>query len=161
MEVLSIPLGAAVFSQQYMPTDPPGAGAIAQLEKNVDALLHHALLPWVRFLKEPWILAGTGGTVTTLAAMIHGIDTPDIHPTMINGLKIDKDTLSDLIDRLKEMTLEERAAEKGLDKERAPVILAGAVIVEKILHYFQCPQLVASFSDILDGMIMDQLNTLV
>ena len=161
MDVLSIPMGAVIFSQQYTPSAPPGAGAIAQLERNVDAMLHRALCPWHKSFEEPWILAGTGGTVTTLAAMIHGIDTLDIHPTLINGLKIDHDKLLGLIDRMKDMTLEERAEEKGLDKDRAPVILAGAVMVERILHYFQCPQLVSSLSDILDGIMIDQLNTLV
>ena len=161
MEALSIPLGTVIFSQQYTPSAPPVAGAIAHLEKNVDAMLHRTLPPRDKSFVEPWILAGTGGTVTTLAAMIHGIDTLDIHPTLINGLKIDYDKLLGLIDRMKDMTLEERAEEKGLDKDRAPVILAGAVMVERILHYFQCPQLVSSLSDILDGIMIDQLNTLV
>ena len=97
-EVLSIPLGAVVFSQQYTPSTPPCAGEVAQLEKNVDSLLHHTLLPWEKSFERPRSLAGTGGTVATLAAMIHGIDSQDIRPSLINGLKIDRNKLSGLID---------------------------------------------------------------
>jgi len=142
-EVLSVPLGSVVFSQQYTPSPPPCAGEVAQLEKNVDSLLHHTLLPWDKSFERPRILAGTGGTIATLAAMIHAIDSQDIRPSLINGLKIDRYKLSGLIDRIREMNLEQRAAVKGLDRDRAPVILAGAVIVERILEYYQCTQLVA------------------
>ena len=93
--------------------------------------------------------------------MIHGIESQDIRPSLINGLKIDRNKLSGLIDRIREMTLEQRAAVKGLDRDRAPVILAGAVIVERILEYYQCTQLVASMSDILEGILIDQFRTLV
>ena len=101
MRVLSIPLGTAVFSQQYTPFAPPGAESVYQLKANADSILHLALLPPNRSLEGPRTLMGTGGTVTSLAAMIHGIDTRHIRPSLINGLEIDTKKLSSLIDRMK------------------------------------------------------------
>lgn len=161
VEVVSIPLGSVVFSQKYMPSAPPRSGAVAQLEKKVDSLLHRTLIHWENSFEVPGILAGTGGTVATLAAMIHGIESLNIRPRLINGLKINRNELLGLIVRMREMTLEQRAALKGLDRDRAPIILAGAVIVERILNYFHCPQLVVSLSDILEGIMIDQFRILV
>lgn len=161
VNILSIPMGSVIFSQQYMPSAPPGTEAVKHLVNNVDSMLYGALSPWDRSFEEPWVLAGTGGTVVTLAAIIHGLDTLNIRSSLINGLKIERDKLSALVEGLKEMTMEEREALKGLDKDRAPVILAGAVIVERILQYFQCPHLVASLSDLLEGIAIDRFRNSV
>jgi len=47
------------------------------------------------------VLVGTGGTVTTLAAMIYGIEVSDISPDKMNGLLLKRETIEDLFGQLK------------------------------------------------------------
>ena len=43
----------------------------------------------------------------------------------------------------------------GLDKGRADVILAGCLIVIRILYFFKLLQLKVSLSDLLEGILVD------
>ena len=151
--VQSLPLGAVVLTQKYLMSDPPGEEEMGALEREVDDLLKKAF-PGAGFLEEEGFLVGTGGTVTTLGAMLHHVGIEEISPKRMNGLILRKEQLEDLFDRLRTATLDERLELPGLDRGRADVIPAGCAAVLRILRFFRSRQLVVSMSDLLEGMVL-------
>jgi exopolyphosphatase/guanosine-5'-triphosphate,3'-diphosphate pyrophosphatase len=153
MTMTSLPLGAAVLSQRFLLDDPPDENQTKHLEAHVDGELRKAFASHCRTGGRT-ILVGTGGTVTTLAAMIHGIDLKDIEAAMLNGLTLTLTELVSLFDELKGMTLGERVKARGLERGRADVILGGTGAVIRILHCFGVQRMLVSLSDLLEGTLI-------
>jgi exopolyphosphatase/guanosine-5'-triphosphate,3'-diphosphate pyrophosphatase len=151
--VTSLPLGAAVLSQRFLPGDPPDESQFRRLSTHVDDVLKEAF-PLKPSPDGRKTLVGTGGTVTTLAAMIHRIDLKDITAARFNGLALTRAELVTLFDRLKGTTLAERLRMPGLGRGRADVILGGAGAVTRILHCFDAQRMLVSLSDLLEGILI-------
>lgn len=150
--VKSIPIGAGIMTQVYLKSDPPEKEEIHKLSRHIDQSLEE-------FLSEPYVkgnnvpIVGTGGTVTTLGAMSHRVSVEDITPEALNGLILTRARIEALFERLRYMTIEERATLPGLDPGRAGVIEAGSLIVIRILRFFKSTQLTVSMSDLLEGLL--------
>ncbi len=153
MKMTSLPLGAAVLSQRFLIDDPPDENQTGRLEAHVDDVLREAFGPRSHEGSRT-TLVGTGGTVTTLAVMIHGIELKDIKAAAVNGLTLTLTELVGLFDQLKRMPLRERVNERGLDSGRADVILGGTLSVIRILHHFEAPRMLVSLSDLLEGILI-------
>jgi exopolyphosphatase/guanosine-5'-triphosphate,3'-diphosphate pyrophosphatase len=156
-KVKSLPLGATVFTERYVTSDPPKREALEALGKEVDRLLR-ASFSGHSYLKNDGIVVGTGGTVTTLAAMIYAISTKEIRPERMNGLILRMQQLKDLLMRMETMTTEERLKIPGLDPGRANVIPAGCLAVIRILHFFKSQTMLVCLSDLLEGIIIAYLK---
>jgi exopolyphosphatase/guanosine-5'-triphosphate,3'-diphosphate pyrophosphatase len=154
---LSVPLGAMLLTKRYFGSDPPGEAAVEALSNHVDQCLIDADLnvPGARDLS---LLVGTGGTVATLAAMLHGISLGDIAADRINGLVLKRRKIEALFSEIKTLSLDARLKLPGLDKGRADVILAGCLTVIRILYFFKALQLRASLSDLLEGILVEKLK---
>ena len=155
--IVSLPVGASVLKEAFLPDDPPVEGSMRALGLQVDRILEEGLGGLGRFDGVPWII-GTGGTATTLAAMIHGIDVAGIEPEGMNGLALERTALERLRDRLVRLPLPERMRLPGLDPARADVIPAGAMAVLRILDYFKASRMVVCLADILEGLLIDHLE---
>ncbi len=151
-KIQSLPLGAMVLTQRYLVSDPPGEEEMDTLEQGVDDVLSQAF-PEGR-LEEDGLVVGTGGTVTTLCAMLHHMDIEEISPKRMNGLTLRREQLEKLFERLRAMTFDERLSLQGLDRGRADVIPAGCAVVLRILRFFKAGEMVVSLSDLLEGMVL-------
>jgi len=151
---LSLPLGAMIMTQRHLASDPPKARGIESLKKETRGLLLKAFPDDAM----PATLVGTGGTVTTLAAMLHGIDVQAISPERMNGLLLGVQLLEKLLGRMKGLRISERAALPGLDPGRADVILAGSLVVKEILNFFHSSEMMVSLSDLLEGALLDSVG---
>ena len=148
----SLPLGAMVLTQRYLVSDPPGEEEMGALEQDVDDVLNRAFPEG--HLEEDDLVLGTGGTVTTLGAILHHIDIDEISPKRMNGLTLQREQLRDLFEQLKAMSFNERLKLQGLDRGRADVIPAGCAVVLRILRFFNAREMVVSLSDLLEGMVL-------
>jgi exopolyphosphatase/guanosine-5'-triphosphate,3'-diphosphate pyrophosphatase len=150
--VRSIPLGAGILTQAYLKADPPEKNEIRVLSAYIDQILTESGMEEVG-AGDVYLVVGTGGTVTTLGAMTHRVPVEDITPEVINGLTRERSQIEGLFYRLRNLTLEERAKLPGLDTGRAGVIVAGSLIVIRILHFFKSVQLTVSMSDLLEAIL--------
>ncbi len=150
----SLPLGAMIMTQRHLISDPPEKNEIENLKREARGVLLKTFPDDVMGT----LLAGTGGTVTTLAAMVHGIDVRAISPETMNGLLLQGDDLEALLARMTRLTVSERAALPGLDRGRADVILAGSLVVTEILNFFHSSEMMVSLSDLLEGALLDSLG---
>ena len=156
-QILSLPLGAMTLTRECLFSDPPTNGEIETLSEKVDGILKGRLQEGEAAADA--LLVGTGGTVTTLGAMIHHIAIPDIHPEGMNGLTLEREAVEALFEHMKGMPGKERVRLAGLDRGRADVILAGTLVVLRIMHIFQSPVVTISMSDILEGILIEALGS--
>jgi exopolyphosphatase/guanosine-5'-triphosphate,3'-diphosphate pyrophosphatase len=87
------------------------------------------------------------GTATSLAA-IDGADP-------IHGYRLSLATCERLVAMLAAMSLEERRQVKGLHPDRAPTIVAGAVILTESMRVLELAEIEVSERDILHGAAAD------
>src|SRR5207247_5662101 len=95
---------------------------------------------------------GVAGTVTTLAALDLGLETYDRE--RVHGHRLSLDGARRQLDRLAALPLAERREVPALEPERAPVIVAGAVILTETLAFFGLDAIEVSERDILDGIAL-------
>ena len=135
---VSLDVGAVRLTERYLPSDPPTPDEIGAAAAHV-----RSLLPAL----EPRAAIGVAGTVTTLAALeLGGYD-----PERVHGHLIETSAVEAWLDRLASLHLAERRGLAGLEPERAPVIVAGVVVVREVLRAYRLAGIEASERDILHG----------
>ncbi len=136
----SLDIGSVRLTERFLHRDPPSA---EELEAAPAAV--RELLPDL----HPTAAIGVAGTITTLAALDLGLDEYD--PERVHGHRLTAAAVEEQLERLASMTVEERRAIPAMDPERAPVIVAGAVILHELLRRYGLDGIEASERDILDG----------
>jgi exopolyphosphatase/guanosine-5'-triphosphate,3'-diphosphate pyrophosphatase len=155
---ISIELGVVILTEDYLITDPPEDGEIYELINHIDDILRIGLGPLKEIGKGSFSIVGTGGTVVCLAAMIHGIGEDDFDEQKINGLVINREDVGTLFEKTKGMSKEKRLNLKGLEMGREDIILAGTLMVMKIMDYFQKDGMMVSYSDLLEGILLHYME---
>jgi exopolyphosphatase/guanosine-5'-triphosphate,3'-diphosphate pyrophosphatase len=155
--VKSSPVGAAVLTQRFIKSDPPKEEEIDALSLFIDASFSNAgLKPDNRIHGSH--LVGTGGTVTAIAALQYGIARDEITPDRMNGCVIQMPDLEAIFDKIRHMDIDKRMKLPGMTPGRAGVILAGVLIVIKIMNILNSTTLTVSLSDLLEGVLIDFLE---
>ena len=151
--VRSVQLGAYMLTQGYLKAYPPDRARLEELSRYIDKSFEKAL-PDMSGAGDNILIAGTGGTVATLATMLHGLSQKEITPESVNGLVLKRTRLDALFKRIKGLSIREIWKLPGLEPERAGVILAGSLVVIRLLHFFRVNELAVSLSDLLEGILI-------
>jgi exopolyphosphatase/guanosine-5'-triphosphate,3'-diphosphate pyrophosphatase len=145
----SLDLGAVRLTERFLPSDPPKEAELEACAEAVRALLAERVPEDVR----PAAAVGVAGTITSLAALDLGLEEYD--PERVHGHRFGRESVADQLARLASLPLEERREIPSLDPERAPVIVAGAVILLAVMDHFGLAEIEASERDILDGAALE------
>ena len=141
-ERTSIDVGSVRLTERHLRSDPPSPGALAAAAREV-----RDLLP----VLEPTAAVGVAGTITTLAALeLGGYDHDRVH-----GYQLSRAAAERQLERLAALPLAERRELPGLEPERAPVIVGGALIVCNVLDRYGLQGLEVSERDLLHGAALD------
>ncbi|HHW71047.1 MAG TPA: hypothetical protein GX392_06930 [Clostridiales bacterium] len=97
-------------------------------------------------------LIGTGGTVTSLAVI--DLELELYEQNKIHGYKLSQRRVLSIFNRLKVMSLDERKNVKGLQPERADIILPGIYILIVAMDIIGASEIVVSDKDILEGLLL-------
>jgi exopolyphosphatase/guanosine-5'-triphosphate,3'-diphosphate pyrophosphatase len=154
---LSIDMGAVTLTDEFLRSEPPSDAEIQNLTGSIEQEFKRCLDPWKATIRERPLIVGTGGTVVTLAAMIHGIEAGAFDDA-VSGLVIQSQALQSLIETMKGIPANDRLKLKGLEPGREDIILAGSLVVAKVMEYFHHNEIVASYSDILEGILVDYIK---
>ena len=143
----SLELGAVRHTERFLAGDPPTAAELVNCAGAVRALLAERVPDEIRATATAAV--GVAGTVTTLAALDLGLERYDRR-------RVDRHRLATAaartqLERLAALPLAERRLVPALEPERAPVIVAGGVILTEILGFFGLDAVDVSERDILDG----------
>jgi exopolyphosphatase/guanosine-5'-triphosphate,3'-diphosphate pyrophosphatase len=143
----SLDMGSVRLTERFLRTDPPTEAELGRCAAAARALLAERVPDDVRATTSSAI--GVAGTITSIAALDLGLDEYDRE--QVHGHVLTLDGLEAQLTRLASVPLAERRTMRPLDPERAPVIVAGAVIVREVVTFFGLDGLQVSERDILDG----------
>ncbi len=146
---VSLPLGSVRLTERFVHHDPPGLDELAAVTAAVDAAL--AGVPFPAPGTIPVTLVGVAGTVTSLAAMAEALVSYD--PARVHGYRLSQEALAEQIARLRVGTQAARERIIGLDPRRADVILAGALILQRIAAAAQVGEIEVSDRGIRWGLM--------
>lgn len=146
----SIDVGSKRVTELYLKSDPPTRAELDEAKGWVVAQLR----PYFDGLRtRPERLLALAGTATTLAA-IH-LELAEYDAQRVHGSTLTGSDLAELLEMLASLPLEKRKDIIGLDPGRAPVIVAGALILEQIAGLAGLDHVVVSEHDILHGILLD------
>ena len=143
----SLDIGSVRLTERFVHSDPPTGDELSACASAVQALLAERVPDDVR--ERATAAIGVAGTITSIAALALGLDEYDRE--RVHGSRLTADELSAQLNRLAAVPVAERRELRPLDPERAPVIVAGAVIAREALSFFGVAELEISERDILDG----------
>ncbi len=136
----SLDVGCVRLTERFLGSDPPSRPELAGAGAYV-----RSLLP--RYEAESAI--GVAGTVTTLATLDLWLD--EYQPERTHGHRIHREAVERELERLAGMTLAERLHIPGIEPGRAPVIVAGLVVLREIMDAYGLDEIEVSERDILHG----------
>ena len=150
-KVLSLDLGVVRLLERVFHHDPPTVQEI----QNAVACIDEQLVKVVQaFGKVPNIpLVGTAGTITTLAAMAQRLKQYD--RTRVHNYKLTLTKVKSLEKDLIAKTSPERLGMPGLEPGREFVIVAGTVILRRIMETFDFKTCHVSDYGLREGMLVD------
>lgn len=151
----SLDLGAVYFTERFLRHDPPLREELDRLADTVRKAVMDwdaaSLLPLGRRASSVQVLAGTAGTVTTLAAMAQKLTR--YHPDLINGYRLSREALDSIIAFLAATPASGRRNVPGLERGREDIILAGAVIAREIMSLCRQDALLVSDWGLREGIV--------
>ena len=150
-ERFSVDVGAVRFTEQF---GLDGAVTEETLASALDAI--GADLSRLDGRPAPDAIVGMGGTVTNLAAVMHGLARYD--PDVVQGSVIDLAEIDRQIELYRTRSADERRNVVGLQPQRADIILAGACIVRTVLAKLGSGSVTVSDRGLRHGLLVDRFG---
>lgn len=145
--VRSLDVGCRRVTERYLSPAPPTVEQVGAAA----AFAHGMFCPyWDAAGERPDRLVAVGGTVTTLVAFANELEMYDSHFVHLHELSVDE--VDAAIERMRVLTTEEIGQLPGVQVKRAPVILAGAVVIRELMRAGGYRALTVSENSLLVGM---------
>jgi len=147
---VSLQAGVVRQSERHLSHDPPTLSELAAVGADVVSLIAREVPEAVR--RGAARAIAVAGTATSCAAIDQALDPYD--PARVHGYFLELTTLKLLLARLASLDLAARRKVRGLDPNRAPTIVAGVIILIRVLEAFELGGFEASEHDILRGVAL-------
>lgn len=148
----SMDIGCVRLTERFIHSDPPKKDEIAAAEAFAREAIKEAFSVVPVEKAKTWI--GVAGTVTTLSALVQGLEV--YNSDVIHLSRITLDNVREITDRILSMTHDERASLGPMHPGRVDVICGGALVLRAIADELEnragIRTLVCSEHDILDGI---------
>lgn len=148
----SFDIGCRRVTEKFLASDPPSGQELERARQWT----REGMRPFFEelrasgfFLDRLVAVAGTATTVVAVRERMRVYDTARVHKALVT--RADLDAVSE---RLQSVALSERERIVGLDPGRAPVIVAGMVILQTVLDLAGVDSFTVSESDILHGIVL-------
>lgn len=147
-------MGAARMTARYVKSDP-----ISPEDRR--ALLNYydrELSPLVEVIRElrPVRVIGTSGTMENLCAMSGGLrEGAGAHGP---AGTIRREAFAELVERLLQLTSEQRGEIRGLDDQRKEQVIAGALLVRELFTRLDLKEITLCRSALREGMLVEYLS---
>jgi exopolyphosphatase/guanosine-5'-triphosphate,3'-diphosphate pyrophosphatase len=161
---VSLPVGTVKLTERFISHDPPLAEEMEnlsgfvreQVEAARQSLADSAHLGAAGKGLDNRSIVGMAGTVTTLAAMVLGLDAFD--KKKVHGMVISLPLLREWRERLLRLTAGERKRLPGMEPGREDLIPQGIVLMEEIVAAFGGAQFTVSTAGARFGVLYAALN---
>lgn len=148
----SFDVGCRRVTEKFFVADPPTEAEMDEARA------------WIRQTMEPFFVAlhddgvvvdqvvCVAGTATTVVSIREAMEVYDT--TRVHGAHVSRGDVDSIANKLASVPQAERANVVGLDPGRAPVIVAGMLILQTVMDLFGVGEFVVSESDILQGIVL-------
>ena len=149
----SMPVGVIKLSQSLLTTDPLSETDLKKLNAEIFFVIED-LKKRIRDLTSVQTqFIGTAGTFTAIASIDLGLDVYarekiHLHAISLSGLRA-------LGNKLTALSLEDRKKVKGLEPERADLIIPGILFTIKVMESLKFEELTISDYGLLEGVLLD------
>ena len=151
--VESVDLGCRRLTERFnLSSDHPSAEDIDGAHKMAAQMMSEAIGRAQQQCAAPELLVGVGGTATSLIAIRDHLDPYDPSKVHLNHISLDE--VLQIEGLLASKTLKEREDITGLQAKRAPVMLAGTILLAELMKNSGFKHLVVSESDLLFGLMV-------
>jgi len=152
--VESVNLGSVRFTERFLKSDPVTDAEFRACQFAIDEELR-VFLPWRSKLVANPTLVAVAGTATTLAAW--NLNLQRFDPAQVDAVVLSRDAVCQKVEELKRRTLYERKALPCMEPLRADVILAGAMILWRVLELLQFSECRVSTRGLRYGLLQKAL----
>jgi exopolyphosphatase/guanosine-5'-triphosphate,3'-diphosphate pyrophosphatase len=152
-KAVSLDIGSVRLTERFARHDPIRDDEYQQIREFIDretSSLTQDFAPPAKYL------IGVAGTITTIAAIKLQLEPYD--PEVIDNVILTLEEVSEIVNDLKLKTLAEKRRLRGLNPDRADVILAGSVILQEVLQKFGFTQVQVSDRGLRFGMLLKYMK---
>jgi exopolyphosphatase/guanosine-5'-triphosphate,3'-diphosphate pyrophosphatase len=150
----SVKIGAVRLTERFLKDDPPTISDMRAAGSCADDALGDINANGIHVGRA----VGIGGSVINLARVCKGISvdrTEDVHGTFMSLQDVES-----IQARLASVPLAERKSLIGLEPERTDIIIAGAIILERVLKVFGVGKVLVSMRGLRHGVLSEMFGGL-
>jgi|SRR5208283_586757 len=153
----SVQIGAVRLYEHFIHSDPPSPAEIKNIKNAVfesvtQSFLSSGISTGLNAGKIKSFIA-TGGTPTTVAAIDMGLDTYDADSIHLHNISFN--SLKAQLEHLLSLPLCERAIVKGLEPDRADIIIPGIIILLTLMEILKTDAITVSDYGLLEGILLN------
>lgn len=151
---VSTQAGVVRHTERHLAHDPPTTSELDALAADARAIFAANLPPAVRHSAGAAI--SVAGTATSLAAI--DLDLECYSTNKVHGHRLSLEACDRMLARLAALPEAERRQVRGLHPDRAPTIVAGAILLLEALSAFSLDRTEVSDQDILHGAALETVH---
>ena len=145
---VSMQLGCVRLRERHLHHDPPTAGEYASLVAGIDGVLVDHADAFAATGDHP--LVAVAGTALTVAAVARGATDPDVD--VVDGTVLSTAEVTQVVEELAWLPAAQRLTYPPVVPGREDVIVAGALLLSRLLARLGFDAVEARVADLLDGI---------
>jgi len=152
-EIFSLPIGSVRLTERFLLNDPPTDEECERAKREIRERFTAAV---GKLEFTPQLMIGAGGTFTALANI--SLRMRGETYTTIGGHEMSRSEVRHILDYLRHMPLRARRAVPGLNADRADIIVAGLIVIERLLKHLKVNRLQIHDRGIRDGLLQRMIG---
>lgn len=149
----SVPIGVIKLNRNLIKSGPVSEPDIAELDREITSFLDGLKNKIGQHIDKHTCFIGTAGTFTTLASIDLELETYSKERIHLHRISLGR--LQDIRKKLLSLTLRERKNIKGLEPQRADLIIPGIQFTINTMEYFNFNELIVSDYGLLEGALLE------
>jgi exopolyphosphatase/guanosine-5'-triphosphate,3'-diphosphate pyrophosphatase len=154
-EFYSLDLGAVVMTDRFLTSDPITEGELRKLQRHIRESLKHTFAG-KRISVDS--LIGSGGTLTAVGCMAMQMRKDNY--VSIHGSEVFRAEVVHLLAMLDHRDLKGRRTIAGLNQDRADIIVAGVVVIDELMRFFEANRVLINERGIREGLLIRAMKRL-
>jgi len=154
-EFYSLDLGAVVMTDCFLTSDPIAEGELRKLQRHIRESLKRTFTGKKISVDS---LIGSGGTLTAIGCMAMQMRKDNY--VSIHGSEVLRAEVVHLLAMLIHRDLKERRTIPGLNQDRADIIVAGVVVIDELMRFFEANRVLVNERGIREGLLIRAVKRL-
>ena len=154
-EFYSLDLGAVVMTDRFLTSDPIDEDELRKLQRHIRECLKRTFTG-KRVSVDSFI--GSGGTLTAIGCM--SMQMRKDNYVSIHGSEVLRAEVVHLLAMLTHKDLKGRRTIPGLNQDRADIIVAGVVVIDELMRFFEANRVLVNERGIREGLLIRAMKRL-